>query len=128
MRIAALILGILGGLIGLAWAIMTLAVKINEVNSLVEYGMQDFAFVWAWLTVALLSMVGLIGGALALTAPKPASVLMLIPAGVFIVAGVLSIHTGVVSEIAIVVIPLLAGGILACVGHRRSTRQSQDTR
>jgi hypothetical protein len=124
LRIAALILGILGGLIGLGWAIITLAVKISEINSFTEYGMQDFAFVWVCLTVALLSMVGLIGGALALTAPKPASVLMLIPASVFIAAGVLGFHAGAMSMMAIVFIPLLVGGILACVSQRRSTRQS----
>lgn len=123
MRIAAFILGILGGLIGLGWAIITLAEKIS---SLAEYGYgaDDFVFVWIWLAVALLSMVGLIGGALALTAPKPAGVLMLIPAGVFIAAGLLGFHAGVMSKIAIVLIPLLVGGILACVGHRRSTGQS----
>ena len=36
LRIAALILGILGGLIGLGWAIITLAVKISEINSFTD--------------------------------------------------------------------------------------------
>lgn len=127
MRIAAFILGILGGLIGLGWAIITLAVKISEtISSLAEYGYgaYDFVFVWMYLAVALLSMVGLIGGALALTAPKPAGVLMLIPAGVFIAEGVLCFRVGMLIPLLVGGILVLVAGILACVSQRRSAGQS----
>ncbi|MDI6894838.1 MAG: hypothetical protein QME70_09585 [Bacillota bacterium] len=113
MRIAALILGILGGLAGIGGAVFVLF--FGGAGAVLA---AEGAFTVVKLGVAAvpLSILGLIGGALALAKPKVAGVLMLISA----FGGLIAISMGY----AVAFILLLVGAVFAFVGRREAAKQS----
>lgn len=107
MKIAALILGILGGLAGLGGAVFALfigglgtALAVEEASTVTGLG----------LAAVPLGIVGIIGGALSIARPKVAAILMLVSA----VGGLIAISAGYV----VAFILLVAGGVFALVGRR----------
>ena len=103
MRIAALILGILGGLAGLISAgIVLLFGGVGEMFYL------EVDLSWAAIPAAI---VGLVGAALSLAKPKAAGILMIGSA----VAGVSFIYFGYL----IPALLLLSGGIFALIGQKK---------
>ena len=109
MRIAALILGIIGGIAGLFGA--GLALTVGGIGS--AMGTANSSTVLVGGVIALVtSIVGIIGGAIALKAPRAAGWMMLAAA----LVGVFAISAGYVVACPL----LLVGGILAFVGSRAS--------
>jgi len=111
MRIASLVLGILGGLFGLGGSIFALFVG-GIGNALKAQGAQTVTGLG--LAAIPLAIIGIIGGALSLSKPKAASWLMLISAvggtiaisGAYIIAGLM----------------LLVGAIFAFIEARKETK------
>jgi len=102
-----LILGIVGGIAGMCGAAFALfvggvdaAFSASGTSSVVSLGVIAIFF----------SLLGLIGGGLALSKPKVAGVMMLISA----IGGVISISWGYAVALPI----LLAGGIFALIGKK----------
>ena len=111
MRIAALILGILGGIAGIIGGISVLF--IGGVGTAFE--LEGAATLTGLGFAAIpLGILGIVGGALALGKPKAAGIIMLISA----VGGVIAISAGYI----VAFILLLVGGILALVGQRELKR------
>lgn len=112
MRTAALILGILGGVFGLFGA--GAALTIGGVGGAV--GAENAGTVIGGGTAALiLSVLGIIGGALALAKPKLAGWLMLI-------SGI----GGIIAIFVLYLVPgalLLVGGILALAARKASVEK-----
>lgn len=116
MRIAALILGILGGLFGLGGAVFALGV--GGVASALQMD-QGKAVVGLGFAAIPLAILGVVGGALALARPKLAGVLMLVSA----VGGTIAISAGYV-----IAAPLLAvGGLLALFSRDAGKAPGQAT-
>ncbi|MCM8819428.1 MAG: hypothetical protein NC925_01365 [Candidatus Omnitrophica bacterium] len=102
MKRAALILGIIGGVAGIGGALFALIV--GGVGSVFEM-VDAFTVVGLGLVAIPLSILGIVGGALAMTKPKPAGIMMLIggiggiiaiSAG-YIIAGPLLILAGIIA-------------------------------
>jgi len=109
MKIAALILGILGGIAGIVGSILVLVV--GGIWS--AFGGEGAGTVTTlgWVSLPV-SLVGIVGGALALAKPKIAGIMMLLMG----IGGFIAISLGYV-----VAGPLLiTGGILALVGSRKT--------
>lgn len=111
MKIASLILGIIGGLAGICGALFALGVggvssafEMKEASTVVGLG----------LSAIPLSILGIVGGALVMAKPKPAGIMMLI-AGI---GGIIAIFAGY-----IVAGPLLIiGGILALISSGKEKK------
>lgn len=108
MRIAALILGIIGGIIGLIAA--GAALFIGAVGSATGAQNSEMVIGGGWAALGL-SVVGIVGGALALAKPRAAALLMLIAA----VGGFISIFIAYVVAGPL----LLMAAILAFVGRAK---------
>lgn len=107
MKIAALILGILGGLAGLIGSIFALFIGGIEAFSL--GGSSIIAFGWVAL---FLSLLGIVAGAISMGKTKIAGILMLIAGvGGFICISLAYVVAGPL---------LIIGGILALIGSRKS--------
>ncbi len=102
MKIAALILGIIGGLAGLVGGILALTVG-GLGGAFGAHGAHLVTHLGGWAIV--FSLVGIIGGALAMGPSKIAGIMMLISA----IGGLISISMFYV----IAFVLLLVGGILA---------------
>ncbi len=107
MRIAGLVLGILGGLTGLISAVIVLL--FGGVGEMYCLG-TDLSY--AAIPAAIM---GLVGAALSLAKPKAAGILMIISAA----AGVCFIYYGYL----IPAVLLLVGGIFALIGQRGSVKR-----
>lgn len=113
MRIAALILGILGGLFGLGGALFALfaggvgsAFNAEGASTVVGLG----------LAAIPLAILGIIGGSLSLVKPKVAGWLMLISA----IGGTIAISAGYI----IGGVMLLIGAIFAFLGSRKNNKDA----
>ena len=116
MRIASLILGIIGGLFGLGGAIF--ALFVGGLGS--AFGAEGAETVTGLGFAAIpLSVLGIVGGALALSRPKTAAWLQLISA----VGGLIAIS----AAYAVAFACLLVGAILAWVESRRAAAGRADT-
>lgn len=107
MRLAALILGIIGGIAGIGGAIFALfvggvgaAFGASEARSVVGLGLAAIPF----------SILGIVGGALSMSRPKTAGIMMLVAA----VGGLISVSWGYVIAFPC----LLIGSILALIAGR----------
>jgi hypothetical protein len=109
MRVAALILGIIGGIIGLFAA--GAALFIGAVGTATGAEQAGGVVGGGWAALAL-SVVGIIGGALAMAKPRAAAVLMLIAA----IGGFISVFIAYVVAGPL----LLVGAMLAYVGNRKA--------
>jgi len=112
IKIAALIIGILGGLAGLGGAIFALFVGgVGE-----AFNAQDASVVVGLGFAAIpLAILGVVGGALSIAKPKPAGILMLISA----VGGTIAISAGYIIAGPM----LLIAGIMALMAHRAEQRE-----
>ena len=115
MKIAALILGILGGLAGLMAAVLVLGVggffaSLETTGFDAEGTSQIIGLGWAAIPIAIL---GIVGGSISIAKPKIAGILMLISG----VGGFIAISAGWI----IAGILLIIGGILAIVGNRQKS-------
>jgi len=115
MRIASLILGIIGGLAGIVGAVFALftggvagAFGVEGSSTVVGLGFSAMFF----------SLLGLVGGALALSKPKAAGVMMIISA----IGGLISISMGYIIAFPL----LLVAGILALFGHRELLKRAAE--
>lgn len=110
MKIAALILGIIGGIAGLVGAI--LALFIGGFGA--AFGAKDGGEVmWLGFSSLLLSLIGIIGGALGIAKPKAAGYMMLLAGiGGFVAVSAAYIVGGPL---------LIMGGILALAAARKSS-------
>ncbi|WP_066638549.1 DUF4064 domain-containing protein [Desulfolucanica intricata] len=108
MKIAAMILGIIGGLAGLAGAVF--ALFVGGVGD--AFGAQDASTVIGLGFAAIpLSILGIVGGAMTLAKPKFSGIAMLISA----VGGTIAISAGYLIAGPL----LLIAGIMALVANRR---------
>ena len=109
MRIAALILGILGGLAGL----------ISAAIVLLFGGVGEMYFLETDLSCAAIpaAIIGLVGAAFSLAKPKAAGIMMIISAA----AGVCFIYYGYL----IAAVLLLIGGIFALIGQRDCVKKAK---
>lgn len=108
MKIAALILGIIGGIAGLVGAIMAMA--IGGIGSAIGGEGAGTVTSLGWLAL-LFSVVAIIGGSLAIAKPKIAGIMMLFMG----IGGFIAVSIGY-----IIAGPLLiTGGILALVSGRK---------
>lgn len=106
MRNTARILGIVGGILGVIAAIIILVA--GGTGEFFGLPLSGFVTSLGWLALVF-SVLGIIGGALAISQPGWAGVLMIIAAiGGFVFATLLYIPAGVL---------LLIGGILALLGR-----------
>ena len=110
MRIAALVLGIVGGLLGIGAGLLVILTSSGS-GFTVGSVKPEFIFALGWAAFPL-SMMGIVGGALAVAKPKVAGILMLISA----VGGALVIALGYTISAPL----LLTGGILALQSEGRS--------
>jgi len=109
MKIAALILGILGGIAGVVGSILVLV--LGGIGS--AFGGEGAGTVTTLGWVALLlSIIGIVGGALALAKPKIAGIVMLVMG----IGGFIAVSLGYVVAGPLLII----GGILALVGSRKT--------
>lgn len=109
MKLAALILGIIGGVAGIIGSIIVMV--IGGIGSVI--GGEGATTVTSLGWVALLfSLVGIVGGALALAKPKIAGIMMLFVG----VGGIIAVSIGYVVAGPLLII----GGILALVSSRKS--------
>jgi hypothetical protein len=113
LRVAALILGIIGGMVGLIAAGVALGVGALA-NATGAQGGNTVVYL-GWAALAL-SGLGIVGGALALAKPRAASVLMLI-AGI---GGLVAISLAYVVSGPL----LIVGGVLAFIGRGKTTHAS----
>ncbi len=108
MKIASLILGILGGLAGIIGSIMVMLV--GGIGS--AFGSEGSGTVTSLGWVALLfSIIAIVGGSLAIAKPKIAGIMMLLMG----VGGIICVSIGYVVAGPLLII----GGILALVGSRQ---------
>ncbi len=116
MRIAALILGILGGLAGIFGG--SLAIFVGGVGQAFE--LEGAATVTGLGFAAIpAGILGLVGGAIAIAKPKAAGIMMIISA----VAGLICVSAAYV----LAAILLVIGGILALKGQREIQLVSSST-
>ncbi len=108
MRVAALILGIIGGIIGLFAA--GFALFVGAVGTATGAANSGMAVGGGWAALAL-SVVGVVGGALAMAKPRAAALLMIIAA----VGGFISVFIAYVVAGPL----LLIGAILAFAGRAK---------
>lgn len=111
MRVGALILGILGGLFGIGGAV--LAILAGGVGA--AFGAEEAeTVVGLGLAALALSIVGIIGSALALAKPRAAAALMLVTGiGGFIAISFAFVIGGTL---------LIAGSVLAFFGRTKKVR------
>ena len=107
MRIAGLILGLIGGIAGIIGAFLALFVgglgqAFGAEGAKLVTGLAGLAFPFALL--------GIVGGAMALAKPKAAGIMMLISA----IGGLIAISVGYI----LAFILLLVGGILSLSGQK----------
>ncbi len=116
MRIAALILGIIGGLAGIFGGGLTFTIGgLGQV-----FDMEDAAMVTnLGLAAVPAGTLGIIGGALALSKPKLAGILMLVSA-------IAVIFVSALYSVAFVL--LIVGAILAFLGHRGLLREAKSSK
>lgn len=113
MRLASLILGIIGGIAGFGGAVFALFVGgVGAAFSASGSG----TVVGLGLAAIFFSLLGLVGGTLALNKPKIAGIMMLIAA----FGGLISVSWGYVVAFPV----LLVGGILALVGQKTKVSAS----
>lgn len=116
MRIASLILGIVGGLFGLGGAVF--ALFVGGLGS--AFGAEGAETVTGLGFAAIpLAVIGIVGGALAISKPKTAAWLQLISA----VGGLIAIS----AAYAVAFACLLVGAVLAWVEGRRAAAASVGT-
>ena len=109
MKIAALILGIIGGIAGLIGSVM--AMMLGGIGS--ALGGEGAGTITSLGWVALLfSIIAVVGGALAIAKPKVAGIMMLLMG----VGGLICVSLGYVIAGPLLII----GGILALVGSRKN--------
>lgn len=115
LRVASMILGIIGGIAGFGGALFALFVggvdasfSASGTSSIIGLG----------VTAIFFSLLGLVGGALALKKPKVAGIMMLISA----IGGVISISWGYVVAFPV----LLVAGILALIGQKEKNKTTLD--
>ncbi len=115
MRVASMILGIIGGIAGFGGALFALFVggvdasfSASGTSSIIGLGVAAIFF----------SLLGLVGGVLALKKPKVAGIMMLISA----IGGVISISWGYVVAFPV----LLVAGILALIGQKEKNKTTLD--
>ena len=114
MKIAALILGILGGLLGMGGAIF--AVFVGGVGG--AFGAEDAGMVTGLgVAAVIISIVGLVGGALALAKPKAAGLIMIASA----IGGLIAISAGYFIAGPL----LLIAGILALLGNKNEQQANR---
>lgn len=109
MKIAALILGILGGIAGIVGSIM--AMMIGGIGSALNSEGSGTVTSLGWVAL-LFSIVAIVGGALALAKPKVAGIMMLLMG----IGGIIAVSIGYVVAGPLLII----GGILALVGSRKT--------
>ena len=122
MRIAALIVGILGSLAGVIGAIVAMAIggigvgvgEIVEDSTVTSEGRE---IVWLGVVALIASLVGLVGAALAIAKPRISATAMLLAAIVgFICVFVAYIIGGLL---------LLVAAILAFLGRKEASQSSR---
>lgn len=131
MKMASLILGIIGGIFGLFGALFAIFVGCAGA----VFGVEDSStLVGLGLAAIFLSILGIVGGSLAIAKPKPAGIMMLIAGsgGVIvisaghIIAGPI-FHDLLINEIVVIAIsagyiiagPLLILAGIFCIGECR---------
>ena len=119
MKIAALILGVLGGIGGLIGAALALllagaAEVVGEMSGEGAGAGEEIAALGLMAFVA--SVVGLVGGAIAIGKPKAAAVLMLVAA----IVGLISISFAFIPA----TILLLIGALLAFLGRNEKKAEA----
>lgn len=116
MRLASLILGIIGGLFGLGGAVF--ALFVGGIGS--AFGAEGAETVTGLGFAAIpLAIVGIVGGALAMSKPKAAAWLQLISA----VGGLIAIS----AAYAVAFVCLLVGAVLAWVAGRQQPQAPAQT-
>jgi len=113
MRVGALVVGLIGSLWGIAAAVTT-ALFGGLAEAFETEGASTITGLGA--AAVLVSIVGLVGAAIALSKPKAGGIMM-------IIAAVL----GIILTSAMYVLPgllLLVGGILALIGQRELKKQA----
>jgi len=115
LKVASMILGIIGGIAGFGGALFALfvggidaAFSASGTSSIVGLGVAAIFF----------SLIGLVGGALVLKKPKAAGIMMLVGA----IGGVISISWGYVVAFPV----LLVAGILALIGQKEKNKTTFD--
>ncbi|WP_121444374.1 DUF4064 domain-containing protein [Brockia lithotrophica] len=115
MRVASLILGIVGGIAGLGGALFALFVGAVDA-AFSETGTSPV--VVQGIFSILFSLLGIVGGAFSLNKPKISGILMIVAS----LGGLVSISWGYV-----VAFPsLLIGGILAIISSKNNEKQTVD--
>lgn len=109
MKIAALILGILGGIAGIVGSII--AMMIGGIGSALGGEGAKTVTSLGWVAL-LISIVAIVGGALAIAKPKIAGIIMLLMG----IGGIIAVSIGYVVAGPLLII----GGILALVGSRKT--------
>lgn len=113
MRLAALILGIIGGVFGLGGA--ACAVGVGAVGS--AFGAEGGKTVLGLGVAAFpLAVAGLVGGAIAMVKP--------LAAGIILVVSGIGIIIAISAGGAVPGVLLIIGGIFALVGRKRQTKAS----
>lgn len=107
LRLAALILGIIGGIAGFGGALFALI--IGGLDAAFS-GSGTSPVIGLGVAAVLFSLIGLVGGALALKKPKAAGIMMLVSA----VGGLVSISWGYVVAFPV----FLIAGILALLSQK----------
>lgn len=107
MKIAALILGILGGIAGLFGAIF--AFGVGGVGT--ALGEEAQSLVGNGIAALIFSLLGIVGGAMAMAKSKAAGIMMLIAA----VGGLIAVFVGYIVAFPL----LLIGGILSLVAAKQ---------
>jgi len=112
MRIAAMILGIMGGLAGLAGAIF--ALLVGGLGAALEAEGAQTVIGLGWAAIPL-SLLGIVGGALASAKPTAAGILMLVSG----IGGFVAISMGYIIGGPL----LILGGIFALIGRREQAKE-----
>ena len=115
MRVASMILGIIGGIAGFGGALFALFVGVVDASFSAS---GTSSIIGLGVTAIFFSLLGLVGGALALKKPKVAGIMMLISA----IGGVISISWGYVVAFPV----LLVAGILALIGQKEKNKTTLD--
>ncbi|MBU0478161.1 hypothetical protein KKC91_06305 [bacterium] len=113
MKIAALILGILGGLAGIVGAIM--ALLAGGVGAALEAEGASTIVTLGWVAFPL-ALLGIVGGSLAIAKPKVAGILMLISG----IGGFVAVSMGYIIAGPLLII----GGILGLIAKKEDKRNT----
>lgn len=108
MKIAALILGIIGGIAGLIGSVM--AMMLGGLGSAMGGEGATTVTNLGWVAL-LLSIVAIVGGSMALAKPKVAGIMMLVCG----IGGFISISLGYIVAGPLIIV----GGVLALAGSRK---------